>query len=289
MVCTGEHHVWSNTNPNVVYGAQGNSFVAVDARTGASSDVDVFGDYPSKNFGRWEGNLSYDDRYVALIAGDADRYSIFAYDMVAKTRGTTLSGTGRNVNNVSMTPSGQYVAVQWGTSGRDDRQGITLHDRASMQYLRTLGASGGGHADYCYDSANNEVMVMSDDSSSALVMVRLSDGMRTTLLQAGQIGWNLHVSCRNIDRRGYAYISQFAAAEGEGGADKAYVQTVFAVALDGSGKVERFAHEHHSNKAEYDRSAFAAPDRTGQRVMWRSDWDNPNGQVFSYVAERKCP
>ena len=55
--------------------------------------------------------------------------------------------------------------------------------------------------------------------------------------------------------------------------------------IDGSGTVERFAHVHHSATVAYERSAFGVPNRDGTRMMYRSDWEDPDGPVYSYVAE----
>ena len=55
--------------------------------------------------------------------------------------------------------------------------------------------------------------------------------------------------------------------------------------IDGSGTVERFAHVHHSATVDYDRSPFGVPNRDGNRMMFRSDWENGSGPVYSYVSE----
>jgi len=80
-------------------------------------------------------------------------------------------------------------------------------------------------------------------------MVRLCDGLTTELLSREIMGYNIHVFCRNIDRSGWAYISQFAKDLASDG-PKAFYQTVFAVKLDTSKTVMRFAHEQHSEVDE---------------------------------------
>jgi hypothetical protein len=57
---------------------------------------------------------------------------------------------------------------------------------------------------------------------------------------------------------------------------------VFAIKLDGSKTVERFAHTH-ATYATYDAAAKGAISPDGSKVMWNSDWGG--GTVYAYVAE----
>jgi hypothetical protein len=286
----GEHHTWSNTNPNIIYGVNADDaqLVSVDVSDIANPRREVVASFPGIgpiSYGEWEGNLSIDDRYIALHSGaKGAAVKIFTYDLVNKAMGATLDGQGVYPNNVSVTQSGKYVAVQWGVDGAGERQGIALYDRSTMNFERKLSMRGGTHVDYCIDMAGEEVMVVVAESSSDMIMVRLRDGLETTILGRDDVGYNLHVSCRNVKRPGYVYLSQFQ----DGVENKGYVQTVFAVALDGSRNVQRFAHEHHSDSTDYNHEAFGVPSRFGDRMMWRSDWDNASGPVYSYVARRVC-
>jgi hypothetical protein len=125
------------------------------------------------------------------------------------------------------------------------------------------------------------VDVIQDDASQAVVAVRLDNGAKTTLLGAEQMSWNIHVSCRNTRRPGWAYISEFA---GTPTSPKADNQGVFAVKIDGSRTVNRFAHAHHSLVEAYERAPMAVPNPDGTRVMWASDWDSGTAPVYGYVA-----
>ena len=284
----GEHHNWMNVDPHSVIGVQQpNAVVKLNVMTGQRETLRTFAEYDSISYGGGEGNLSNDDRYMALQAKKGTAVAIVVYDLVANQIVSTLDGQSAYPNNVSMSQSGQYFVVQWNVDGTAQRQGISVHARDGGTFLRNLSDSGGGHADLCYDQAGNEVLVVTEDASPALQMVRLDNGARTQLLTREVMGYNLHISCRNLKKPGWAYISQFAADQ-QNDAPKAYYQTVFAVKLDGSGKVMRFAHEHHSENGDYERMAFATPNRDGSKVLWRSDWGNANGPVDTYLAEKKC-
>lgn len=126
-----------------------------------------------------------------------------------------------------------------------------------------------------------------DGSTRAIVAVRLDSGLRTTLLQDDQMSWYIHVSCRNLQRQGWAYLTEFADPHTQ--PEKATYQLAFAVRIDDSGAVERFAHVHHSATVAHDRSPFGVPNRDGSRMMFRSDWEDGSGPVYSYIAEMPRP
>jgi hypothetical protein len=194
-----------------------------------------------------------------------------------------MDAAGVYPNNVTMSQSGNFVVVQWDRDGTDRRYGIEVFTR-ELQFVRRISVRGSTHADVCYDTAGNDVGVMLQDEAEGLQMVRMDSGLKTRVLTDLEYHYMIHLSCRNVSRPGWAYSSQFGKELGY-----PYDQTVFAVKLDGSGTVQRFAHEHHSPKDEYDRSAFGVPNRDGSRMMWRSDWGDPAGEVSSYVSEMKCP
>lgn len=285
----GEHHTWMNVDPQSIIGVQQpNAVVKVNVATGKRDTLRTFTEYDSVSYGSWEGNISNDDRYMALQAKKGGLNTVVIYDLMSDQIASTYDARTISPNNVSMSQSGQHFTVQWDVAGAEERQGISVHDRATGRFIRNLSRSGGGHADLCYDQAGNEVLVTTEDGSPALQMVRLLDGTRTQLLGRDVMGYNLHVSCRNVRRPGWAYISQFAADQ-KNDQPKAYYQRVFAIKLDGSRTVMTFAHEHHSENPDYERSPFAVPNRDGSKVLWRSDWGSTNGEVDTYLAEKKCP
>jgi hypothetical protein len=92
-----------------------------------------------------------------------------------------------------------------------------------------------------------------------------------------------HLSCRNLDRPGWCFLSDSLADAPRartGGFDE-----IFAVRLDGSGIVNRFAHAQQSPGVPADTTTRAVPSRDGARVLWASDWRaGPNGPALAYVA-----
>jgi hypothetical protein len=83
----------------------------------------------------------------------------------------------------------------------------------------------------------------------------------------------MHVSCRNIDRPGWCFVSY------DHSPGKRFDDEIVALSTDGRGSVERFAHQH-SYDHEPDLTAterfraepHAVPSRDGHRVVWSSNW-----------------
>ena len=78
--------VWSNADPNKLYGAIGNAFYRQSATTGAITKLRAFTNYVSITIGDYEGGISDDDRYVALIGttSGGSRHLI-TYDIAANS------------------------------------------------------------------------------------------------------------------------------------------------------------------------------------------------------------
>lgn len=288
----GDHHVWSNTNPKLIYGCSQNKFESVDASTsaGIKTTLHTFAEYVNVSLGDWEGNISNDDHYAVLRGNISSPNTNFivVYDIlndkvvVSRNIGTIVP------NNMAMSQSGKYVMVQWGDAhaGTGEDQGICAYNTSDLSFVRNVANSGGGHFDYGYDTQGNEVAVGSN-SDRGIVMTRLDNGTKTFILSPNYMSWPIHISLRNVNRPGWAYLSEFATDYSE--PTKPNYQIIFAVKLDPTSNnnaiTETFAHVHHSTTSEYDRSAFGVPNRDGSRVMFRSDWEIGNGEVDSYVAQ----
>jgi hypothetical protein len=170
-----------------------------------------------------------------------------------------------------------------------------------MKLLRTLDIDGGSHADITYNMAGNEVIVSSyyeGGKGVITITTRLSDNAKqqqlpgpakpAVIYQAS----SYHISCRNIDRPGYCYISNFAFDSALG----AYMfREVFALKLDSICTVERFSPDFKAPlplaDLDYERQAHAVPNRDGSLVLFSSDWGDPgsNAIVHDYVVGVRVP
>ena len=98
------------------------------------------------------------------------------------------------------------------------------------------------------------------------VKVRLRDGKVTALTDPRNEAAVSHVSTRNFDRPGWAYVSYFRAP------GKVFNEEIVAVKLDGSGEVEHWVHYHGLTPGCYRCEAHPVPSRDGRRILFASNW-----------------
>jgi hypothetical protein len=299
--------VWSNLDPNSMYGTYSgtNNFVKTDVRTDwTTTVVRTFSEFDSIDMGGGEGNLSNDDRYVALFGFSGSDTSLVVYDLQQdvivgrKSFGNVTAGGGTNadLNNCTMSQSGSFVLMQITNAFPGHPAGVEVYDR-QLNFLRRVADNPGGHLDVGYDTQGHEVIVGQGIqerfvNDRALKMARLDvDDAVTVVLESDQVNWAIHASCRNLKRPGWAYLSEFAYQNAD---PSNYVNfpihnELLAIKLDGSLKVQKFGQEHHApviTEAEYERAPMAVPNRDGSVVLWASDWHDTSvtSPIHTYVA-----
>ena len=162
-------------------------------------------------------------------------------------------------------------------------------DRCSMQGRPNGWIFPLKHADLALDpSDGNEDVIIGGRSCPGseigrVVKVRLRDGKVTALTDPRGEASVGHVSTRNLDRPGWAYVT-YLTMQGKRNSGE-----IVAVKLDGSREVETLAKHHSVWKGCYRCEAQAVPSRDGSRVMFASNWAEgcPDcaGQVRSFVVE----
>ncbi|MEM7378309.1 MAG: hypothetical protein AAF460_12490, partial [Pseudomonadota bacterium] len=91
------------------------------------------------------------------------------------------------------------------------------------------------------------------------------------------ISWSVtpHVSCRNLDRPGWALISVMGVADPR---YPVHSNEVFWLKLDGSGSVRRVAgHRSDGHPDAYFSESHAVASRDASRVVFASDWHGQTG------------
>ena len=178
-----------------------------------------------------------------------------------------------------MSQTGGQVVVSFFADGPGASQGVAVSD-PSLSAMRHLTDSS-EHADLGRTAAGQDVYVTVDyrGPTERILSYPLSGGAPTVVLETDRVG--THVSCRNTSRPGWCYLSDTAVdrprSPGSG--------TVLAFTLDGSGTTASYAHEYQSRGAPYGSRAFAVPNRTGDRVLFGSDWlGGPTAPGYAYVA-----
>lgn len=169
-----------------------------------------------------------------------------------------------NVKTLALTPRPLATALPSGCEGGTAAQGYML----KMV-----------HPDMGLDRDGNSIIVGSTRCKlqgkvfggkpfSWVTKVRLWDGAMTPLTDPTNEAQAWHISLRNHDRPGWAYVSYYA-QDG-----MRYSGEIIAVKLDGSKQVERFAHHHTHVDDAYEAEPHAVPSRDGQRVLFTSNWSD---------------
>jgi hypothetical protein len=265
--------IWSNTNPNKLYGVDsqgnGNRLYSQNATSGALTVIHAFNGYSYVTIGDGEGGVSDDDRYIVLLGyPSSGGKHIIVFDLASKTvvaDKAAPSGT----DNAQISRKGNYVVVV-GSSTR--------------RYTRNLASSiqlypYGNHGDNALDANGNEIYVA--NNAPGVKSFRLSDGAGTLLLGGTTAFEYGHVSGRNIDRPGWVYLSVYnnTVTAGRPGRDQ-----LIAVKTDGSRMVEVFGFSHHTNTTTYAMQPHAVPAPDGRKVLFASEWGGSS--VYAFVAGR---
>jgi hypothetical protein len=252
--------------------------------------------------GDFAGNPSRDGRFAAL--NDATR--VFVVDMdpqpplASYASGNKRIGPAYDISScglsdctigwAAISPSGKYVVVNYkGDHLRvfdvdPDTLAISPHSvpagapqcsghDPAQGYIYDLGHQGmalnpfdknedviiGQRRSWCPATVNGASM-------GQVVMVRLKDGLVTTLTKPDNEAYSYHISTQNLDRPGWAYVSFWPKSGSR------FDDEIIAVKLDGSQTVERLAHTHTDTADCYRCEAHPVPSRDGKRVIFASSW-----------------
>ena len=283
---------WSNTNSDLMYSFRENGYIrtySVSTNTVTDLNTDIKG-YDIVELGPWEGNIDKNDKYVALVGKRGHDMDVIVFDLQLNQIVHTeiFSGAWGNgddipefVDWVSVSQSGNYVGIMWDNIKTSEANpfnshyGVEIYNIIDMQYLRRI-VNYGNHGDFGYAQDGNEVFVQLGGGTGTLNMFYLDTMQRVVLSENMDFDGAGHVSCRNINRPGYAYVSQ----------DGAYFSgQIIAFKLDNSGLVEHFGH-HFSTSSSYLKSPMPVPAPNGDKIMFKSDFGDTTSDVI-YVFESK--
>ncbi len=295
---------WSALYPHIYYAMEHNydldgdgvydhAFVRRDVSpvlSGGASvpDKEVLVHFSGTNYdemllGKYEGNIDHRDRFVVFAAKrkNADTLTAIVFDIQSRqittqTNLTNILWEDANGNQVldwiSVSPSGQYILIDWKkdptNSDPDFRYSIDEYD-INMNFIRELSPQG-EHGDIGVGANRDDVYVQFEFGSRAGIWAyNLESGNALKLLPSKYNGG--HVSCRNYHRRGWCYLS----TNQEG------YREVFALKMDGSGTVNRFAQTHAQGDAE------GGVNARGTKIIFSSTWDgaSSNSTREAFVVE----
>ncbi len=140
--------------------------VASDAREIVVRLGDGYSDF---HIGPWEGDLSRDGRFVAVVGQKGGRHVAFAYDLHARRKHPDLVLDGIGVDWVSVSASGRYIVLNgavdgggsdqtrvfdldgrpvgkpWSESGRPSHYDLTLDGSLEVERIAHLHAGAGDY------------------------------------------------------------------------------------------------------------------------------------------------
>lgn len=293
---------WSNINPDLMYGTQNaNEFVSYNVKTNKRTVLHKFNSYTDLSIGLGEGNQDRLDKYICLIGKDLNgNGNIIIYDIQTNSIIATKNlGDISKLDWASVSPLGNYVVACWFDDGEGENQGYHIYDIHLVNKRHLYAES--EHSDMGIDANGDEVLVAIGNNivwktNHYIAMVRLKDGLLKPLFYDEPTKptgiWGGWVSCRNIKRDGWAYISENRAS------NDVMANEIFAIKLDYTNNniVQRFGN-HHSNtqdvKNAYYHGARACVNPDGTKICFDSnfgdrklmEWEHAPAWIMEYPQE----
>lgn len=292
---------WSNTDSDLIYGFREDGEIKTyTVSTDQLQTIATIPGYSIISLGPGEGNIDKHDKYVAFVGKKDLDLDIIVFDLQTKAIIHTESFTGawgdhdRNpkyIDWVSVSQSGDYVGIMWNHNeatdtnpftdqAGTDHYGIEIYNTTTMTFARRL-AIYGNHGDFGYAADGEEVFVQSwgPNSGDKLNMYNLSDGAQVVLQTHDDFEGAGHISCRNIDRPGWAYVT-FSTTANTG--------QMLAVKLDDSGIVEHFGH-HFSSYSSGNTVPYGVASPSGKKMMFMSDFGAADGTSYIFQTTLAAP
>ena len=266
---------WSHLDSNTIYGitnmAKGR-FAKQNIKTGDIHIIKEFDGYEKVLIGPYEGNMDWsDDKLVLSAKSNNDLIAIvYSIETSATVATKTFPDIWDKLDWVTISPSGEYILMNWidGQGEGEEVNSIYLYDKY-LNFIRVLSTQG-QHGDLGYNKKGDEVYVQFEFGAANLGVwsYTLKDVGRTQELPNKYGGG--HISCQNYLRKGWCYIST----------NQEEYKEVYALKLDGSGMVQRFAQHHQKS------SARGSPSPDGTKIIFQSTFDDTT-DLSSFVVEMK--
>lgn len=285
---------WSNTDSDKMYSFRESGEIrtySVINDIVQTINTDIQG-YDVVKLGPGEGNIDKNDKYIALVGKRGIDMDVIVFDLETNEIVHTEIFAGAWGNNastpeyvdwVSVSQSGDFVGVMWNHNTTSEANpfnshyGVELYNTTNMEFLRRI-AKYGNHGDFGYAIDGDEVFVQFWGPTGTVNMYYLNRMERIVLTSSPDFSGEGHVSCRNLNRPGWAYVSQD---------EVVHTGQIVAMKLDDSGLVEHFGH-HYSSSSTYNKSPMPVPTPNGEKIMFKSDFGNAanTDEVFIFEATK---
>jgi len=286
---------WSNINSDLIFSFRENGDIKTySLSTETITTVHSIVGYDVIKLGPGEGNIDKNDKYVALVGKRNTDLDVIIYDLelnqvihteiFAGAWGNGQDWSPEYIDWISVSQSGDYVGIMWNHTTTSSANtfnghfGVEIFNTIDMNYLRRI-ADYGNHGDFGYAVDGDEVFVQfwGPNTTDYVNMYYLNRMERITIATHPDFDAAGHISCRNINRPGWTYLTQTDAAQSG---------QIVALKLDDSGIVEHFGH-HFSSSTTYDKVPMAVPSPNGDKVMFKSDFGDAANTDLVYVFQSK--
>ncbi len=274
---------WHPTIPDVmIYVAADGSVGHWNARTNAATIKYQASGYSDALMGDYEGNPSYDGKYVVVYAkrSSDSKLVVYAVDIDSGTKFPDIDLAAQGVSQMdwaSISALGNYVVVLGVIDGGGQRTKVFTKQGALVNYLSTVPV---GHADLGVDQAGNDVLFSAASGgayNNRFLMYQLSNGVVTPLSAPYTYDW--HSSTRSYNHRGWAVASTNMAS------GSAVDNEIDMFKLDGTQTMIRLAHHRNVNTG-FQTPVGGVPSPDGKRVAFSSNWGSTSGTPMQeYVID----
>lgn len=287
---------WLRNEPNYVIGTPSNYLYKMNVPENTAVTLHTFTEYTSIDT-TGKGNLSENDRYIALVCNTGSQIDIITYDLQELEIVGIIEGfDDTDLNWVSVSPSGTYVIFSFTTDGSGSNQGYKKANLDLTGYTHLHNNT--AHADMGFDTEGNEVICQFRTSAettstrTSIETIRLSNGTITPYFHwvsnashaAGTGIYGGHISMRSTNRKGYAIVTEECCPE-----EGVTPLQVFGLILDSSNRIEQWSYHHSNVSIGYDHQPHAVPNWSGSKVLFATNWQIPAWEAlaagYTFVVE----
>ena len=248
--------VWSNKNSELLFGfklkaGKLNQFVRYNISTKTTTEIKTFDGWDAMSIGGWEGNSSNSDRYFVFAGTFENGRHLISYDIVQNEPLGTIRAKW-NFNWAGFSQSGKHILVE--NNHYPDPNPVLIQYKPDLTGERQIYKSP-NHGDFCIDMNGDDVYMM---AGKKLEWIHLDSGSVSSF-SFNEYNYG-HISCRSINRPGWAYISFTNPG------------VIGAVPIDTQSQKWEFWGYHRSSQRNYAAQAKASASPSGTKVIFTSDW-----------------
>jgi len=269
---------WLPDRKNAMFYTNGNAVGIWNVKTDKRTILHRFAGMNKVYIGPWEGNLSHNGKRVALMGDDGSRKWVIVYSL-ARERELMRRRLDSSITLdwLSISPNGRNIVMNGKfSSGNGDQTKVFDLQLKQLQFWKKYGTP--SHYDLAIDERGVQVAIgvaKSGPYEGRVIKRALKTGQITPLTPRGYAS---HTSARNVNRKGWAYVTYQGRSSWAPFADE-----VIAVRTDGSQRFERIA-QLRSRRTHYRAEAHAVPSPDGRFVMWASNWNRSNGMPITTLV-----